>query len=67
MNSTQEATPLEYISRSIPKISATLENMQEDHQIYMVKIKGMLKDKPISILIDPGASLSYVSFRIVEL
>ena len=27
----------------------------------------MNKDKPISILIDPGASLSYASPRIVEL
>ena len=33
----------------------------------MAKIKGMIKDKPISILIDPGASLSYVSSKIVEL
>ena len=33
----------------------------------MVEIEGMIKDKPISILIDPGASLSYVSPRIEEL
>ena len=33
----------------------------------MVEIKGMIKDKPVSILFDPGASLSYVSPRIEEL
>ena len=33
----------------------------------MVEIEGMLMDKPISILIDPSASLSYISPRIVEL
>ena len=51
----------------MPRINATLENMQADHKTSMVEIEGMLKDKPISILIDPGASLSYISPRIVEL
>jgi len=41
--------------------------MQGDHQSSMVEIKGTLKDTPISILINPGASLSYVTPRIVEL
>ena len=33
----------------------------------MVDIEGMIKIQPISIFIDLGASLSYVSPRIVEL
>ena len=33
----------------------------------MVEIEGMLKYKPISIPIDPGAHLSYVLPRIVQL
>ena len=33
----------------------------------MVEIEGMIENKTISILIDPAASLSYVSPRIVEL
>ena len=32
----------------------------------MVEVEGMLNHKPISILIDPGASLSYVSPSLVE-
>ena len=55
------------IARHIPRTSVSLENRQVDHQIPMVEIKVMLKDKPISILIDPGASLSYVLMRIIEL
>ena len=51
----------------MPIISATLENMQVDHQTAMVEIKGMLKDKPISILIYPVECLIYVSPRIIEL
>ena len=52
---------------SMPRIGATLENRQEDHQTSMVKIEGMIKIQPISILIDPGESLSYLSPRIVEM
>ena len=63
----QEATTVGDISRSIPRISATLENMQADYQTSMVEIEGMLNDKPISILIYPSASLSYISPRIVQL
>ena len=33
----------------------------------MVEIEGMINTQPISILIDPGASISYISPRIVEL
>ena len=66
MYSIQEATIVEYIARSMPIINATLENRQPAHQTSMVEIEGMLKDKPISILIDTSASLSYISPIIVE-
>ena len=32
----------------------------------MVEIEGMIHNKPVYILIDPGASLSYVSPSIAE-
>ena len=51
----------------MPRINAALENRKENHQASMVEIKGMLKDKPIYILIDPCASLGYISLIIVEL
>ena len=54
------------IARSMSRIGAVLKNRQAYHQTSMVEIEGMLKDKPISILIDLGASLSYISPRIVE-
>ena len=41
-------------------------NRQEEHQNSMVEIEGMIKVQPISILIDPGARLSYVSPSITE-
>ena len=48
------------------KINAALENRQADHQTSMVEVQGMIQNFSVSILIDPGASLSYISPTIVE-
>jgi hypothetical protein len=50
----------------MPRINAVLDNRQAEHQVSMVEIEGMLQNHPVSILIDPGASLSYISPDIVE-
>ena len=54
------------LARGMPIINATLENRQAEYQNSMVEVEGMLNHKPISILIDLGASLSYVSPSLVE-
>ena len=33
----------------------------------MVEIEGMIHNQPIIFLVDPGASLSYISPRVVEI
>ncbi len=66
VHSIQEATTIGEIARSIPQISAALENIQAYYQTSMVEIEGTLKQFPVSILIDPGASLSYISPGLVE-
>ena len=50
----------------MPRINVALENRQAEYQTSMVEVEGMLNHKPISILIDPGSSLSYVSPSLVE-
>ena len=50
----------------MPKINAALENRQADYQTSMVEVEGKLNQTPISILIEPGASLSYISPDLVE-
>ena len=67
VHSIQEVITVGDVARSIPRICVFLENQQVDHQTSMVKIEGIIKSQPISILIDTGASLSYISPRIVEL
>lgn len=40
---------------------------QADYQSSMIKIEGKMSRHTVSFLIDPGASLSYISPRMVEL
>ena len=54
------------VTNEMPKINTTLENRQTDHQTSMVEVQGMIQSQFVSILIDPGATLSYVSPNIVE-
>ena len=50
----------------MPRINAALKNRQADYQSSMVEVEGMVNKTPVTILIDPGASLSYISPQIVE-
>jgi hypothetical protein len=54
------------IARSIHKINATLENRQVDHQSSMVEIENMLNQKLVSMLIDPSATLIFISPTMVD-
>lgn len=54
------------VAKNIPKINNALEDHQEDYQPDMVEFEGKIANPTVSILIDPGASLSYVSPKIVE-
>jgi hypothetical protein len=62
----QEATTVNDVSRSMPWIYAALENNQEDHQASVVEMEGMITNHLVSILIDPGYNLSYVSPQSVD-
>lgn len=50
----------------MPIINAALDDHQEKYQPTMIECEGMIAKKPISILFDPGASLCYVSPKVVE-
>ena len=54
------------VANEIPRINAALENREVDQQTSMAEIEGMIQNKFISILIDQGSSLTYVSSSIVE-
>ena len=52
--------------RTMPMINAALENRQVDYQTSMVEVEGKINQTPIAILIDPGASISYISPKLVK-
>ena len=54
------------LTRTMPRINAALENRQVEYQTSMVEVEGMINQTPITILIDIGASLSYISPEMVE-
>ena len=54
------------LARKMPRINVALENRQANYQNSMVEVEGKINQITISILIDPGASLSYISPNLVE-
>jgi hypothetical protein len=49
------------------KINAVLDGMQVDHQSTIVEIEGKIHNNNVSILIDPGDNLIYITPALVEL
>ena len=65
IHTVQEEMTIGDLARTIPKINAALENRQVNYQTSMVEVEGKMNQTPISILIDPRASLSYISLDLV--
>jgi hypothetical protein len=45
------------------KINAALDGRQADHQSTIVEVEGKIHSHNVSILIDLGATLSYITLR----
>ena len=54
----QEEEMVGDVENEIPKINAALENRQVDHQTSTVEIQEMIQNKPVTIMIELGASLN---------
>jgi hypothetical protein len=52
---------------SMPIIYATLDNKQAKYKSPMIEVEGKIDKQPIKILIDYGASHSYIDDNIVEI
>jgi hypothetical protein len=50
----------------MPQIYATLDNRQDNHQALVVEMESMISNHLVSILIELGSNLSYVSPQTVE-
>lgn len=54
------------VAQSISCINTTLEECQTEHESTMVGAEGKICNQFVSIVIDLGASLSYVSPKVLE-
>eukprot|EP00253_Pinus_taeda_P002728 PITA_02728 len=61
-----EVSTVGEVGRSIPRINVALDDRQAEYQPTMVEFEGKISDLTIAVLIDPGATLSYVSPKVVE-
>eukprot|EP00253_Pinus_taeda_P011207 PITA_11207 len=61
-----EASTVGEIGHSVPRINSDLEDRQAEYHPTMVEFEGNILDLTVSVLIDPGATLSYVSPKVVE-
>ena len=62
----QEASTINDIAKNIPKNNVALEDRHAYHQSTMLEGDSKILNKHVSILIDSGASLSYIAPRVVE-
>jgi hypothetical protein len=66
VHNVQQAETVEDMGRSVPRIYAALDNKQAEFQSHMIEVEGMINNQTIAILIDSGASHSYIDPKMVE-
>jgi hypothetical protein len=65
-HSVRKTATIEDMGKAMPRIYATLDNKHAKFQSYMIEVKGKINDQPIAILIESGASHSYLDPKMVE-
>jgi hypothetical protein len=51
----------------MPRIYIALDNKQDEFQSHMIEVESMINNRPFTVLIDLGASHSYIDPRMVEI
>ena len=57
---------MEDTGKSVPRIYVALENKQDEFQSHMIEVEGMINNHAFNILIDSGASHSYIDPKVEE-
>jgi hypothetical protein len=66
VHNVQQAEIVEDKGGYVPRIYASLENKQAKYQSHIIEVEGMINNQTIDILIDSGASHSYIDPKMVE-
>jgi len=62
----QEAEKMKYMEGIMPRIYVALDNKKAEYQSPMIEVEGKIDNQLIEILVDSGASHSYINANIVE-
>jgi hypothetical protein len=62
----KQVETMEDMGRRVPRIYEALDNKQVMFQSHMIEVEGMINNHPFTILIDSGASHSYIDPKVVE-
>jgi hypothetical protein len=62
----QQAKTVEDMGSRMLRIYVALDNKQVEFQSHMIEVEGTINNRPLVILIDYGASHSYLDPRVVE-
>jgi hypothetical protein len=66
VHNVQQDETMEDMGRYVPRIYAALDNKKVEYQSHMIEVEGMINNQTIVILIDLGASHSYIDPKMVE-
>ena len=66
IHNVQKYETVEDMGNRIPRIYAALENKKTKFQSHMIEVEGMINNNAFTILIDSGASHSYIDPKMVE-
>jgi hypothetical protein len=66
VHNVQQDEIVEDMGRNVPRIYASMDNKQAYYQSHMIEVEGMINNQTIVILIDLGASHSYIDPKMVE-
>jgi hypothetical protein len=67
VHNVQQDDTVEDMGRNVPRIYAALDNKQVEFQSHMIEVEGKINNQTIAILIDSGASHSYLDPKMVEI
>jgi hypothetical protein len=62
----QQDETVEDMGNRIPRIYVAMDNKQARFQSHMIEVAGMINNHAFTVLIDSGASHSYIDPRVVE-
>jgi hypothetical protein len=66
VHNVQQDETVEDMGISVPRIYASMDNKQDEYQSQMIEVEGMINNHAFTILIDSGASHSYINPKVVE-